>query len=186
MDRVRGPCQCSGLHTGIFNTSKMPRWFSVFSLHSDLLRMVQEAQVLEDVWGLLVDARKAYPRVFATGLKSRRLQTVFGNPMVGGPYRSIPGATFSSSLCLCVSALSQHQYCTMSHGSQHRVIPKDLPKDLRQIIIKAEWAVGIRMKAVRMKTEAWAKQKAHTAELAGPMSTLLSYAKCVSDCLCTA
>ena len=100
--------------------------------------------------------------------------------------RSIPGATFSSSLCLCVSALSQHQYCTMSHGSQHRVIPKDLPKDLRQIIIKAEWAVGIRMKAVRMKTEAWAKQKAHTAELAGPMSTLLSYAKCVSDCLCTA
>ena len=87
MDRVRGPCQCSGLHTGIFNTSKMPRWFSVFSLHSDLLRMVQEAQVLEDVWGLLVDARKAYPRVFATGLKSRRLQTVFGNPMVGGPYQ---------------------------------------------------------------------------------------------------
>ena len=76
VDRVRGPCQCSGLHTAIFNTSKMPRWCSVFSLHSDLLRMVQEAQVLEDVWGLLVAARKAYPRVFATGLKSRRLRTV--------------------------------------------------------------------------------------------------------------
>ena len=31
---------------------------------------------LTDIWGLLVAARKAYPRVFATGLKSRRLRTV--------------------------------------------------------------------------------------------------------------
>ena len=52
-------------------------------IERNLLRMVQEAQevhevqeVQEAVWGLLVAARKAYPRVFATGLKSRRLRTV--------------------------------------------------------------------------------------------------------------
>ena len=100
--------------------------------------------------------------------------------------RSIPGATFSSSLCLCVSALSQHQYYTMSHGSKHRSIPKDLPKDIRRIIIRAEWAHGIPMRAVRVKTEAWAKQTHTELAVEQCCETLLSYARCVSDCLCTA